>query len=191
MKSGIVAIGFGLGITALSACSNAPNLAKRPDRAERPSRAEIRPAEDVPARELAEGLLDRFAADRWSMPLAGSRLTRNGSVYAWDLTETPARASEDTRGHALRARQAGDARLADRLQRVQVRVWLAEPSGGSDTFDRNIAHAMVVRVVDPLAFSHSETLDTEVNDPQGLGRVMDLQLEMEAGGSFGMKGSTP
>jgi hypothetical protein len=166
----------------VGACSNAPDLPPRHDGV---GASSVQPAEDAraaSARSLAGDLLDRFAADRWSMPPAGSRLSQDGVAFSWELDEAPARAFADTRAEADRAERAGDRPLADRLRRVEVRVWLAEPSGGSDAFDPRLPHAVVARVIDPLAFKGSGVPDSVTDDPDGLERLMDLLRTTEGGG---------
>lgn len=158
----------------LPACSTAPKLSERPAE-------DTRAARETSASELAEGLMARFVDHRWAMPDAGDPVAQGRDLYRWEILEQPAADHADSRGPALEAERAGNAHLRDRLRRVEVRVWLAEASGGSATFDAGVPHASLVRVIDPLAFSSPGSLQRLIDQPGGTERLMGLMKEMEKG----------
>ena len=169
---------LGAGLATIPACSNAPDLAERPNAAGREDVAASEARRDSAAG-LAESLMDRFAANPWAMPETGEPIALGADMFRWDLEERPARDAEDSRGPVLAAEEAGNARRAARLRRVAVRVRLDEPSGGSAAFDNRVPHAVVVRVIDPLAFSNSDAFTEILDKPGGMERLMSLMADLE------------
>ena len=138
------------------------------------------------AAELANRLILQFIDDRQSLPSQSLPLEYGPHLFRWSLeeqrvrfvTRTPASTSAAAGG-------VGSGVSLDRVQMVIIRVWLAPESGGSMMFSPDIPGAVITRLVDPLAFSNPDSLQSLLEQPDGIERLMNLFSDMDTGGMGG------
>ncbi len=129
------------------------------------------------AAELANRLILQFIDDRESLPSPSLPLEYGENLYRWSLDEQRVRFV--TRTPAQGTSAAPDAGIGsgaslDRVQMLVIRVWLAPESGGSMAYDPQIPGVVITRLVDPLAFSNPDSLQSLLEQPDGIERLMNL-----------------
>jgi hypothetical protein len=135
------------------------------------------------AAELANRLILQFIDDRESLPSPSLPLEYGQHLFRWSMEEqrvrfvTRAPASTSTVSAGV-----GSGVSLDRVQMVIIRVWLAPESGGSMMYSPDIPGVVVTRLVDPLAFSNPDSLQSLLEQPDGIERLMNLFGEMDTGG---------
>lgn len=141
------------------------------------------------AAELANRIILQHIDDDLSLPSQSLPLEYADSLYRWSLEKQQVRFQTRTAGVAAAsgAGVVGGGVSLDRIHMVTVRVWLAPDSGGSYAYDPEVPGAVITRLIDPLAFSNPDSLDTMLNEPGGMERLMNQVLQLEEGTS----GRTP
>lgn len=163
-------------------------------------RTDARLERRLAAAELANRLILQLIDDEQSLPSRSLPLEYADNLYRWSLERQ--RVKFNTRvapGATAAAGTVGGGVSLDRVQMVTVRVWLAPDSGGSMTFNPDVPNAVITRLVDPMAFANPDSLQTLIEEPGGLERLMNMLLELESGvspggsggGSGGGGGTTP
>lgn len=147
--------------------------------------AETRLARHLGAAELANRLILQLIDDRDSLPNPSLPLEYSDALYRWELDEQPVRFIVQQQGVAVdsSASGVGSGVSLDRVKLVIVRVWLAPESGGSTTYTTEVPSVVITRLVDPLAFSNPDSLDTLLNTPGGIDRLMQVLMGIEQGTS--------
>ena len=145
-------------------------------------RSESRLERRLGAAELANRLILQLIDDEQSLPSRSLPLEYAGDLYRWSLDRQ--RVKFNTRvapGAPAAAGTVGGGVSLDRVQMVTVRVWLAPESGGATAFNPEIPNAVITRLVDPTAFANPDSLQTLIEEPGGLERLMNMLLELESG----------
>ncbi len=132
------------------------------------------------AAELANRLILQFIDDRESLPSPSLPLEYGTHLFRWSLeeqrvrfvTRTPASTSAVSAG-------VGSGVSLDRVQLVIIRVWLAPESGGAMMYSPDIPGVVITRLVDPLAFSNPDSLQSLLEQPDGIERLMNLFSDMD------------
>ncbi|HHN78725.1 MAG TPA: hypothetical protein ENK11_08665 [Phycisphaerales bacterium] len=68
--------------------------------------------------------------------------------------------------------RSGGVDLGRRIVNVTVTVWLAEDSGGSALYDPALPHAVLSRLVDPLAFSTHDSAERRLDTQEDIERFL-------------------
>lgn len=147
---------------------------------------QIRLERRLGAAELANRLILQLIDDRESLPSRSLPVEYNGALYRWSLDEQPVRFVTQNPGVAADAASGpGGGVSLDRIQLVTVRVWLAAESGGSYSYSAEVPGVIITRLVDPLAFSNPDSLETLLEQPGGIDRLMQLLMQLEDGSGGG------
>lgn len=155
------------------------------------ARSENRLERKLAAGEIANRLILQFIDDRQSLPSPSLPVEYGPDLYRWELEEQPVKFVTETQGTSASQGGVGGGVSLDRVHFVIVRVWLAPDSGGSVRYDPDVPSMVLTRLVDPLAFSNPDSLETLLNQSDGIERLMQLLLQLEDGsGNTGGAGGT-
>ncbi len=140
------------------------------------------------AAELANRLILQYIDDSQSLPSRSLPLEYGTDLFRWSMEEQRVRfvtrtAATPTAGTA----GVGSGVSLDRVQMVMLRVWLAPESGGSTQYSSDIPGVVITRLVDPLAFSNPDSLQSLLEQPDGIERLMNLFGDLDAGGGGGTR----
>lgn len=135
------------------------------------------------AAELANRLILQYIDDRESLPSPSLPLEYGQNLYRWSMDEQRVRFVTRGQGSAAVTGGVGSGVSLDRVQMVIFRVWLAPESGGSMSYSPDIPGVVITRLVDPLAFSNPDSLQSMLERPDGIERLMNLFMQMEDGGA--------
>ncbi|MEM9372156.1 MAG: hypothetical protein AAGA55_00805 [Planctomycetota bacterium] len=145
------------------------------------SRAEARLTRKLAAAELGNRLILQFIDDRESLPNPSLPIEYDRTLYRWSLDEEPVKFVIRSEGTAQTASGVGGGVSLDRVRFIVVRVWLDSDSGGSRSFTNDVPHAVLTRLVDPLAFSNPDSLETLLEQEDGIQRLLDLMMQLDEG----------
>jgi hypothetical protein len=135
------------------------------------------------AAELANRLILQFIDDRESLPSPSLPLEYGNNFFRWSMEEQRVRFVTRTPVSTTAASGGvGSGVSLDRVQMIILRVWLAPESGGSMMYSPDIPGVVVTRLVDPLAFSNPDSLQSLLEQPNGIERLMNLFSDMDTGG---------
>lgn len=152
------------------------------------TKAQQRLERRLAASELANRLILQLIDDDQSLPSQSLPLEYGQDLYRWSLEQQRVRFVTRTTGVAAASGVVGGGVSLDRIQLVIIRVWLAPESGGSYSYDPEVPGTVITRLVDPLAFSNPDSLQTLIEEPGGLERLMNMLMQLEEGTAGG---STP
>lgn len=152
------------------------------------SKADARLNRKLAAAELGNRLILQFIDDRESLPSPSLPIEYNQTLFRWSLEEEPVKfvIRDDVTGQSTGG--VGGGASLDRVRYVVVRVWLAGESGGSRDYTNEVPHAVLTRLVDPLAFANPDSLETLLQQEDGIERLLELMMQLEDGTAGG---STP
>lgn len=129
------------------------------------------------AMELANRLMIIFLDDELEFGRQPRNLEFQGRSFRWDY---------GTSGVAVLPVVEGDSvtaiRSAERLRNVEINVWLAAESGGSDRPDPAVPSARVVRLVDIL-YMNPDSIDHMMGDDQSRQEFIRRAMESRSGGA--------
>ena len=142
-------------------------------------------AQRLGAAELANRLILQFIDDDQSLPSPSLPVEYGRHLYRWSMEKSGVRFRPRTPLNAAPAQPAGafGGVSLDRIQMVTVRVWLAPDSGGSYAYDPAVPGIVVTRLIDPLAMSNPDSLQTLLESPDGFERLMNQLMQLEQGGA--------
>jgi type II secretory pathway pseudopilin PulG len=146
------------------------------------SNAQTRLERRLNAAELANRLLLQRIDDDQSLPSQSLPLEYGRDLYHWSMTQERVRFKTRVAGTDTTQGVVGGGVSLDRVQLVTIRVWLAPESGGSRTWDPDVPGIVVTRLIDPMAFANPDSLQTLIEEPGGLERLMNMLMELEQGG---------
>lgn len=133
------------------------------------------------AAELANRLILQYIDDDESLPSRALPIEYGDRLYRWSMDQQRVRFNTRTSGTGGSNTGVGGGVSLDRIQLVTVRVWLAPDSGGSRDYHPETPNAVITRLIDPLAFSNPDSLETLIESPGGLERLMNRLMELEEG----------
>lgn len=139
------------------------------------------------AAELANRLILQFIDDDESLPSRALPIEYGDRLFRWSMDQQRVRFNTRTSGTGGGNEGIGGGVSLDRIQLVTVRVWLAPESGGTRDFDPETPNAVITRLIDPLAFSNPDSLQTLIESPGGIDRLMNRLMELEAGTGGGSR----
>jgi len=149
------------------------------------NRADTRLNRKLAAAELGNRLILQFIDDRESLPSESLPIEYNQTLYRWSLEEQPVKFVIQNRGVSEPSGGVGGGVSLDRVRYVVVRVWLATESGGRASYTNEVPHAVLTRLVDPLAFSNPDSLQTLIEQDGGIDRLLQLMMQLEDGTAGG------
>lgn len=132
------------------------------------------------AAELANRLILQFIDDRESLPSQSLPLEYGEHLFRWSMEEQRVRFVTRTPPSTSTVTAAiGSGVSLDRVQMIIVRVWLAPESGGSMMYSPEIPGVVITRLIDPMAFSNPDSLQSLLEQPDGIERLMNLFSDMD------------
>lgn len=148
-------------------------------------RADARLNRKLSAAELGNRIILQFIDDRESLPSPSMPIAYGDTLFRWELEEQPVRFVVEQSGVATADTGVGGGASLDRVRYVVVRVWLAPESGGSYAYDQSVPSAVLSRLVDPLAFANPDSLQTLIEQPGGIDRLLQMLMQLEDGSAGG------
>lgn len=145
------------------------------------NKADARLSRKLAAAELGNRLILQFIDDRESLPQPSLPIEYNGTLFRWSLDEEPVKFNVRSEGTGQSSSGVGGGASLDRVRYVVVRVWLDGESGGSRDFTNEVPHAVLTRLVDPLAFANPDSLQTLLEQEDGIDRLLRLMMDLEDG----------
>lgn len=127
------------------------------------------------AMELANRLMIIFLDDENEFKRQPKDLEFEGRWYRWVSKESDVTVVPVVDGESVTA-----IRSAERLRNVDVNVWLAARSGGSDAADEGVPSARVVRLVD-IIYMNPDSVDNSISTPEGQRRLVELVTRRQGG----------
>jgi type II secretory pathway pseudopilin PulG len=115
------------------------------------------------AMELANRLILQYLDDSDTMPAAGLPIVYGDERYHWELQETPVQLIP-ARPDVAEDRSSASAISVNRMQAINVTVWLSDESGGSAQFDARVPNATLTRLMDPIALRNPDTTNNLARD---------------------------
>jgi type II secretory pathway pseudopilin PulG len=135
------------------------------------------------AAELGNRLMLQFMDDRDSLPSKALPIEYNAEFYRWTLEEIPVTFNVETSDELQTSASAvGGGVNLQRIKLISIKVWLGADSGGSRAFEQGIPSATITRLIDPLAFSNPDSLQTMLDQPGGIEKLLKAFVESEVGG---------
>ncbi|MBL4809244.1 MAG: type II secretion system protein [Phycisphaerales bacterium] len=134
------------------------------------------------AAELANRLMLMYMDDQDAMPNKSLPIEYDIDLYRWTLEVDPvkftmAQLPEEADDNAI-----GSGINFGRIRLVSIRVWLSEGSGGTRGFSTEFPNAQLTRLIDPLALSNPDSLQTMIDSPGGMERLFERLMELDAAG---------
>ncbi len=133
------------------------------------------------ATELGNRLMLQFMDDSESLPSKALPIAYDKDLYRWTIEERSVKfniqLSEDAQANATGL--IGSGTNLDRIKLVTIRVWLGADSGGSRAFTPSVPNATLTRLIDPLAFSNPDSLQTLLDQPDGIERLVNKFVDSE------------
>ncbi|MEM7623374.1 MAG: hypothetical protein AAF235_09240, partial [Planctomycetota bacterium] len=133
------------------------------------------------AAEMANRLMVIRADDEELMPSPNLPVAYGDEMYRWQITIRPVGVRISEAGREAAAETTETISFAQRLEAVEVTVWLSEESGGSIEPLPGIPRATLARIVDPLAFDNFDRDQRALESPDGLRRITQTMLELTTG----------
>jgi hypothetical protein len=126
------------------------------------------------AAELASRLLIYRVDDEAGLPDQMLPLGYGEREFRWSMEENPTifTLSEPARAEIEQSGRSGGVDMSRRIKAVTVRVWLAEDSGGSYVFTRDVPHAVLTRLIDPLSFATHDSAERRLDTQQDIERFL-------------------
>ncbi|MFK7882901.1 MAG: hypothetical protein AB8F26_01805 [Phycisphaerales bacterium] len=139
------------------------------------------------AAELGNRLILQFIDDRESLPSSSLPIEYGQALYRWEIEEQPVKFVVRDDGTSTQSGGVGGGASLDRVRYIVVRVWLATESGGGEIYEPGVPGVVLSRLIDPLAFSNPDSLQTLIEQPGGIDRLMQLLMELEDGTAGGTR----
>ncbi len=123
------------------------------------------------AAEIASRLLLMRADDEDSLPGPNAEIPYGERSFRWMIEERPVQVvlSEPAREAAMNGTTGGNTLdLSRRIVAVTVTAWLSEFSGGSAGFNPDVPHYTLTRLIDPIAFTTSDSAEERLKDQESI-----------------------
>lgn len=139
--------------------------------------------QNLGAAELANRLMLQFIDDRESLPSTSLPIDYDKDQFRWTLEERPVTFNIESNSdeQSGSSTSVGSGVSLSRIKMVTIRVWLSADSGGSRAFEQGIPSATITRLIDPLAFSNPDSLETLLNQPGGIERLLQQFIDSQDG----------
>lgn len=153
------------------------------------------------AAEIASRLLLMRADDEDSLPGSNAQISFGTRNFRWTMEERGVQVtlSEPAQEATSDGTSGGSTLdLSRRLVAVSVTTWLSEDSGGSATFNENVPHYTLTRLIDPISFTTSDSAEARLETQEDIedfmsnviGSMSTGDLPINTGGGGGSGGTT-
>ncbi len=145
----------------------------------------------IGAAEVASRILLIRADDEEFMPDPSRTIAYGDREFRWTIEEGPVQITLSEPAQAALASGASGSTidLSKRMLSISVRVWLAETTGGSFQFQENVPSYTLVRLIDPIDFTTSDSAERRLESQRDIedfmGNVIGSMNTGEGGGGGG------
>ncbi len=144
-----------------------------------------RQQESLGAAEVANRLMLTYLDDSTEMPPSNLPVAYGPYRFHWEMKRTPVkiRDPEDLPPDVASKRAEKTVRSGlDRIEFVTVKVWLSEETGGTLNLEEGTPHALLERLVDPLAFRNPDSIKKKFLHMDKLGAMLSDMARDQQGG---------
>lgn len=135
------------------------------------------------AAELANRLMLQYIDDQDAMPSTSLPIEYDMDLYRWTLDVSRVEFTMAEPAVEEEANAIGSGINFERIRLVSISVWLSEDSGGARGLSTEHPNAQLTRLIDPLAFSNPDSLQTMLDTPGGMERLFERLMQIEDGGN--------
>jgi len=135
------------------------------------------------AAELANRLMLQYIDDQDAMPSPTLPIEYDIDLYRWMIDVSPVEFTMAEPAVEQENSTVGSGINFERIRLVSIKVWLGEDSGGARGFSTEHPNAQLTRLIDPLAFSNPDSLQTMLDTPGGMERLFERLIELDNGGN--------
>ena len=132
------------------------------------------------AAELANRLMLQYIDDQDAMPNKTLPIEYDMDLYRWTLEVDPVKFEMAQLPLDADENDIGSGINFDRIRLVSIRVWLSEDSGGARGFSYKLPNSQLTRLIDPLAFSNPDSLQTMIDSPGGMERLFERLMQLDS-----------
>ena len=137
------------------------------------------------AAELANRLMLMYMDDQDAMPNKSLPIEYDMDLFRWTLEVDPVEFTMAQLPQEADDNAIGSGINFNRIRLVSIRVWLSEDSGGARGFSTQLPNSQLTRLIDPLALSNPDSLQTMIDSPGGMERLFERLMELDAAGGGG------
>ena len=141
------------------------------------SKSQRRMDQKLGAAELANRLILQYIDERDSLPNKALPIEYDRDLFRWTLVEAPVKFEFDQQIVEASNDSVGSGVSLNRIKLITIRVWLGADSGGSRSFTPDVPNVVITRLIDPLAFSNPDSLETLINKPGGIEKLFENFLD--------------
>lgn len=107
--------------------------------------------------------------------------------FRWEISESPVLVTLSGPARAALDQGTGNSSvdLSRRILSITVTVWLAEEAGGSFSFDPDVPHAMITRLIDPLDFATHDSAQRRLDTQEDIETFMRTFMSTASGTTAG------
>ena len=134
------------------------------------------------AAELANRLMLQYIDDQDAMPSNALPIEYDMDLYRWTLDVSPVEFTMAEPPPETESNTIGSGINFERIRLVSIKVWLGEESGGARGFSTEYPNAQLTRLIDPLAFSNPDSLQTMLDTPGGMERLFERLMQLDETG---------
>lgn len=137
------------------------------------------------AAELASRILLIRVDDEAGMPDQSLPVAYGEREFRWKIETRPTLITLAGPAQVRRDQRAagGGVDLSRRILAVTVTTWLAEASGGAYHFEPDLPHAVMTRLIDPIAFSTQDSAERRLDTQEGIERFLRDFVNTTTGGA--------
>jgi len=146
------------------------------------SSSQSRMQQRLGAAELANRLMLQYIDDQDAMPSSSLPIEYDMDLFRWTMDVAPVEFTMAEPAVEEEANTIGSGINFERIRLVSIKVWLSEDSGGARGFSTELPNAQLTRLIDPLAFSNPDSLQTMLDTPGGMERLFERLMQIEDGG---------
>jgi len=146
------------------------------------SSSQSRMQQRLGAAELANRLILQYIDDQDAMPSSSLPIEYDMDLFRWTMDVAPVEFTMAEPAVEEEANTIGSGINFERIRLVSIKVWLSEDSGGARGFSTELPNAQLTRLIDPLAFSNPDSLQTMLDTPGGMERLFERLMQIEDGG---------
>ena len=133
------------------------------------------------AAELANRLMLQYIDDQDAMPNSTLPIEYDIDLYRWMIEVSPVEFTMAQPSVEEENSTVGSGINFERIRLVSIKVWLSEDSGGARGFSTQHPNSQLTRLIDPLAFSNPDSLQTLLDTPGGMERLFQRLIELDSG----------
>lgn len=135
------------------------------------------------AAELANRLMLQYIDDQDAMPSSALPIEYDIDLYRWMIEVSPVEFTMTEPAVEQETSSVGSGINFQRIRLVSIKVWLGEDSGGGRGFSTQHPNAQLTRLIDPLALSNPDSLQTMLDTPGGMERLFERLIQLDSGGT--------